>query len=223
MYEPQKEDNVGTEEPADEKKNIAYLETLLSFTASKKDANMFSVKLLNACGSLSSVFDAPYSILTEVGLTMNQAVLIKLVPSITRKYLDDKYFSPHSKSIIADFKSKVVTAFIGVNYEQILLVLRDSKDTELYFGIVSKGSVNASEIYIKKIIELALQYQASSAVIAHNHPSGIAFPSQRDVTSTIKIKNALSAVDIKLTDHLITAGNKAFSMAESEDFFDIFL
>ena len=75
----------------------------------------------------------------------------------------------------------------------------------------------------KKIIELALRFKASSAVIAHNHPSGVSYPSQKDSESTIKIKNALNNVNVILKNHYIVAANNAFSMADSEEFFDLFL
>ncbi len=210
-------------EPIINQGSISALEMLLSYTSSKEEARRLTVKLLNACGSFSAVLDAPYSVLNEQGLSTNQSVLIKIIPAITRKYLDSKYFSKTAPAKISDFKTKIITAFIGSATEEVLLVLRDRFDTELYFGMVSKGSVNASEIYIKKIIELALRFKASSAVIAHNHPSGVSYPSQKDSESTIKIKNALNNVNVILKNHYIVAANNAFSMADSEEFFDLFL
>ena len=202
---------------------LSALEKLLSYTVSEEEAKRQTAQLIRACGSVSSVFDAPYTILTEQGLSMNQAVLIKLIPAITRKYLDSKYYSSDSATMIRDIKHKIIASFIGTTSEQVLLVLRDKFDTELYFGVISKGSVNASEIYIKKIIELARRYKAASAEIAHNHPSGISFPSEKDAESTLRIKNALHNINVDLTNHYIVAANKIFSMAESEDFFDLFL
>ena len=202
---------------------ISALEALLRFTEPAQSAKKHSTALYKACGSLAAVFDAPYNILTDQGLSMSQAILIKLVPAMTRRYLDDKFFSKNSPSKIRDFQRKLIAAFISSRSEQVLLVLRDKYDTELYFGIISKGSVNASEIYIKKILELALRYKASSAIIAHNHPSGLAYPSQLDSQSTLVIKNALSNLDIRLTNHYIIAANQVFSMADSAEFYDLFL
>lgn len=203
--------------------NTAALETLLAYSMSAADAKNYAGKLLNACGSLSAVFDAPYSILLETGLNMSQAVLIKLIPAVTRRYLDDKFFSSSNNAYFTDFKSKVIAAFIGLNKEQVLLSLKDKNDTELYFGMISKGSVNSSEIYIKDMMELAMRNKAATVVIAHNHPSGIAYPSKRDIDSTMRIKFALETINVRLSDHYIIAGNNAFSMAKSEEFFDIFL
>lgn len=202
---------------------ISGLEALLSFTEPVTSAKKHAATLFKACGSLSAIFDAPYNILTDQGLTMNQAILIKLIPAMTRRYLDDKFFSKNSPSKIRDFQRKLIAAFISSRSEQVLLVLRDKYDTELYFGIISKGSVNASEIYIKKILELALRYKAASAIIAHNHPSGIAYPSELDSESTVIIKDALSNLNIALTNHYIVAANQVFSMADSSEFFDLFL
>ena len=201
---------------------LSALEKLLSYTVSEEEAKRQTAQLIRACGSVSSVFDAPYTILTEQGLSMNQAVLIKLIPAITRKYLDSKYYSSDSATMIRDIKHKIIASFIGTTSEQVLLVLRDKFDTELYFGVISKGSVNASEIYIKKIIELARRYKAASAEIAHNHPSGIALPSKKDIDTTIRIQHALNIMHIKLKDHYIFGNNNFCAMSTVKTFQDIF-
>ncbi len=203
--------------------DIETLEVLLSFAMPNKDAQALSARLINSCGSLSAVFEAPYSLLLDYGASSNQAVLIKLIPSLSRKYLDDKYYSEHSKRQIPLFKNKIIAAFIGAPSEKVILVLRDAAETELYFGTLSKGSVNASEVYTKQLIELAIQHKAASAILAHNHPSGIPYPSRKDIESTIKIKNILKSINIRLENHFIVAGNQTFSMAESEEFYDLFI
>jgi len=202
--------------------SIKLLTELLSYTTKPDNAAILANKLINACGSLSAVIEAPYSLLIEFGLSSNQAVLIRMIPPLSRKYLDNKYYSCGNKKIM-DSKSKIITAFLGMTTERVIIILKDKKDTELYFGTLSSGSLNVSEVYIKRVMELALRYNAHSAVIAHNHPSGIPYPSERDVESTIKIKNVLKAVNVVLENHIIVAGTKAFSMAESEEFYEIFI
>ncbi len=206
-----------------ERKSKEILSALLSYASKEEMIPELVEKLMRSCGSLSSVFEAPYSLLSEAGLNSNQVVLLKMIPPLTRKYLDDKYFSSKSNGQIPDLNTKIITAFLGVPTEKVIIILRDKKDTELYFGTLSTGSLNASEIYIKRVMELALRYNAKSAIIAHNHPSGIFFPSQKDIETTIKIKHVLKAVNVRLENHYIIAGNKSFSMAESEEYYEIFI
>ncbi len=226
MPEAYQKENIRTEDTVDEEiqeVSVGILSALLSFCMKPEEAVKSAEKLISSCGSLSAVFEAPYSLLTELGINSGAAVLIKMIPPLTRKYLDDKYFLPDSKGDIPNFNTKIITAFLGVPTEKVIIVLRDKDDTELYFGALSTGSLNASEVYIKRVMELALRYNAHSAIIAHNHPSGIPFPSRKDIETTIKIKNVLKAVNVKLENHYIVAGSKSYSMAESEEFYEIFI
>ena len=81
---------------------------------------------------------------------------------------------------------------------------------------ISDGNVRQSYVYIDRIIEHALLYQASFVIIGHNHPAGTGKPSAPDVSATNAVKNALSTVGIALIDHIIVYDDKYFSFAEKE-------
>ncbi len=68
---------------------------------------------------------------------------------------------------------------------------------------------------IRKIVELALASNATSVVLAHNHPSGIAIPSAEDITTTKRLATALDAVGIILADHIVVADEDFVSMADT--------
>ena len=87
----------------------------------------------------------------------------------------------------------------------------------VFFGSVSKGSFTGSEVPIKKIVELTMKYQAYSAVIAHNHPSGCAYPSREDLIITAKLISTLELIDSHLLDHIIVAGDRTYSMIQHGD------
>ena len=75
--------------------------------------------------------------------------------------------------------------------------------------------MNSAGISIRKIVEIALKANASQVVLAHNHPSGIAIPSDDDVQTTYQLARALRALDIKLVDHLVFADGDYVSMSLS--------
>lgn len=79
---------------------------------------------------------------------------------------------------------------------------------------VSRGTLNQASVYAREIIKAALKHHAAAVILAHNHPSGLAEPSQSDLALTRHLKNALSLVDVRLLDHLIVAGASAVSLAE---------
>ena len=75
--------------------------------------------------------------------------------------------------------------------------------------------MNSAGVPIRRVVEVALSYNASAVILAHNHPSGIALPSEEDVETTRLLARALQAVEIVLTDHLVIADNDFVSLAQS--------
>ncbi len=199
------------------------LELLLFYAVPRRDTNELAHRLINTCGSLSAVLDAPIEILTANGLSQNAAVLLKMIPQLSEKYTIDKYYNDDKIITHHNIGERVLPHFIAANEEQVLLLLLDAKSKEQYCGIISKGSVSASEIYTRKIIQLAMKYHSSGVILAHNHPSGVALPSGNDIKATVNLKNALSTVGVRLLDHLIVADMDFLSLANAEDYMEIFL
>ena len=69
-------------------------------------------------------------------------------------------------------------------------------------------------ISVRKIVKAALDHNATSVVVAHNHPSGLALPSREDRATTLALKAALDAVDVVLVDHVIVADEDFVSLAD---------
>ncbi len=190
------------------------LELLLYYCIPRKDTNAIAHRLLDSFGSLSAVLDAPIDALKECGLSENAAILLKLVPQMSRLYLDDR----QSCDKVVDLENigeRLLHKFIGRDYEAVVLLLLDVKYKEVFCGVINKGSVNSCDLYIRKIIENAMIYNASYAVLAHNHPSGLALPSRADIGSTKTVASALSLVGVRLLDHIVVADEDYVSMRQS--------
>ena len=88
---------------------------------------------------------------------------------------------------------------------------------ELFSGMkqIEHGCVNSANIPIRRLVQEALQANATAVVLAHNHPSGVAMPSQEDVELTERLYYTLRALDISLEDHLIIANDTYRSLRES--------
>lgn len=194
----------------------AVLELLLFYGIPLKDTNAIGHALLQKFGSLSGVFDAPYEELVKVnGVGKSAATLIKLIPQICRRYQENL---DKDKNVIFSYNEAgrlLSQKFVGRSDEVIVLMLLDSKNRVLYCGVVNEGTVTTANIYIKKIVKLAMQYNAVYAILSHNHPSGNCMPSKQDLSSTQWIYEALNIVEIKLIDHIIVSGNHYFSIAKS--------
>jgi DNA repair protein RadC len=152
-------------------------------------------------------------LLKEFGLTDHQITLLKLIPDFSRLYLIDKNKDrPVDISNLCEFFSD---KFIGRTTEIVYILLLDSKDKELYSGVLSKGSINSADLPIRKIVELALSYNAASVAIAHNHLSGIALPSKIDLVTTNLIYKSLKLINVRLIDHVIVSEDDSISLAQS--------
>ncbi len=196
-----------------DKHNI--LELLLFFGIPQKDTNEIAHNLIDTFGSLSAVFDAPYSQLTKVpGVGDNVATLIKLIPSLARVYMTDKY---KYKLFItsSDLGNYILPRFVGINEERVFVMYLDIKNNLLGSEFAAKGSLTNVSMDFRKIIDGVLKYNAVNVVIAHNHPGGIALPSTDDINSTRALSDALRLVNAKLYDHLVVSDNEFVSFKDS--------
>ena len=191
------------------------LELLLFYAIPRKDTNELAHVLIDTFGSLKGVFDAPYEELIKVpGIGPNTAALLKLVPSLTRTY-----YSSDARSVILDTSEKsgeyFLPYYIGQTEEVVRLACLDAGGKVISNQILHRGSANAAEVNLRKIVNIALRNNAMGVILAHNHPGGLPLPSEEDVATTKSIREALMPMGILLMDHIIVAGQDYVSMARS--------
>lgn len=195
------------------------LELMLYYAIPYRNTNDIAKLLIDRFGSLSGVLDAPVDALIEAGLTENQAVYLKLFPDITRLYYSAKYSADDGPLDFDSLPQYITPKFIGLgSRERVLLILADAKGREVFCGFISEGSFEELQLSVRRIVRLAMNYGANYAVLAHNHPSGVALPSPEDCKATSALKKALALVDINLIDHFIVANDECISMSQSHLF-----
>lgn len=201
------------------------IELLLFYGIPRKDTNEIAHRLMNRFGSLSAIFDAPVKSLQECGISYNTAIFLKLIPDVCSRYYKDKYVSPNKNKKFnsgKNIKDFVLTYFIGKNEEHLLLLLLNSKGEQLYCNFICKGTNSTSDVNITKILQSCVQHKASGAIIAYNHPRGIAIPSNRDIEMAFKLKKALSTIGVVLLEQFIVSGMEACAMSEVDGCEEIF-
>jgi DNA repair protein RadC len=99
-------------------------------------------------------------------------------------------------------------------YEVFVVVLLDAQNRVLTSEEMFRGTLTQTSVYPREVVKVALRHNAAAVIFAHNHPSGVAEPSQADELLTRTLKAALALVDIKVVDHFVVAGGSALSMAE---------
>ena len=110
--------------------------------------------------------------------------------------------------------------FFGRKLETVFLLCLDAKCKLLCCKELGEGGTNSARVSIRKVVETAIGVNASTVVLAHNHPSGLAVPSPEDIQTTRRVAMALRAVDITLADHIIVADDDYVSIAMSDERFN---
>lgn len=182
------------------------LELILFYVLARIDTNPLAHKLLNEFGSFSGVIDAPYESLLQVdGVGESVATFIKLIHEIIRKYELDK-FSHEGLSNLDDIAKYMVQYYKNQTVESLVVLLLDNSGKLFNVVKVCEGTVNSLNMPTRQISNILHRYNASSYILVHNHPSGIAAPSQEDIAVTIQMDSVLNALDFKIKEHIIVAG-----------------
>ena len=101
-----------------------------------------------------------------------------------------------------------------LSHEVFAVMFLDNAHRLIEFEVLFEGTINGASVYPRRVLERAIDWQAAAVIFAHNHPSGIAEPSQADQNITKTLIKALSLVDIRVLDHLIIGDCEAVSFAE---------
>lgn len=200
---------------------VQVLELLLFYCIPRKDTNPIAHALIAHFGSLSQVLEASAEELMKVeGMGENAATFLRLTTEVGRYYLVNRTMQATILPTIEDCAKYMLPFFFGRRNETVFLLCLDAKCKVLCCREVGEGSVNSAGISVRKIVETALGVNATTVVLAHNHPSGVALPSGEDVQTTRRIAMALSAVEIHLADHIVVADDDYVSLAQSGHRFD---
>jgi DNA repair protein RadC len=117
-----------------------------------------------------------------------------------------------TQAAIGYFKNRYADAN---DRERFSAAFLDSQHRVIAAKEMFAGTVGESAVHPREIIKEVLFYNAASVMLAHNHPGGSERPSQADIAVTARIKQSMDAVGVKLLDHIIIAGNRAVSLAET--------
>ena len=200
------------------------MEMLLFYSIPRKDTNEIAHNLINRFGgTVSGVLDASVEELVKVdGVSHHTAALIKLMVPIVRCYLTEKNEKKNVYSNLDEVCDFLVQKYISYTKEMFSVISFSGSGRKLGFDILGEGNVAEVNVSIREVVETAINRKAVSVIIAHNHPDGVAIPSQGDIAVTRKIQSALSHINIKLLDHIIIGGDDYVSLCQSRLYRDIF-
>ena len=196
--------------------DVQVLELALYYCIPRRDTNPIAHALIEHFGSLSQVLEASVEELQKVpGIGEGTAVYLSMLTQIGRFYLVDRSQREEILPTLDKCGEYLVPRFFGRSTETVFLLCLDAKCKVLCCREVGQGSVNSAGISVRKIVETALGVNATTVVLAYNHPSGLALPSAEDIITTRRVAAALAAVEVHLADHVVVADGDYVSMLQS--------
>ncbi len=140
-------------------------------------------------------------------LTDNQ-VLDKAAEILANNYLNKEVFCSSEKT-----KQFVSCKLANYEREIFSVMMLDNQHRLIEWNEMFFGTIDAAAVYPREVVKVVLKVNAAAVILAHNHPSGIAEPSQADIAITKKLVDALALIDVKVLDHLIVS-DSVISFAE---------
>ncbi len=191
------------------------IEMLLFYTCPRKDTNELAHRLINRFGSIASILDADVSELVAVsGITENTAVLFKIITKIL-----PLYYNTRTENIVIDSTEKLkemfIPCFVGLDHEEFRVACFDNNLKLIANKMLFSGSVSASAVNTRMIVEFVIKSKSSMVAFAHNHPKGSAAPSTNDIRTTRMVNDIFRGLGITLMDHIIVGEVNVVSMREN--------
>ncbi|MDE5604511.1 MAG: DNA repair protein RadC [Eubacterium sp.] len=200
------------------------LEMVLFYVIPRKDVKPIAKALLKHFGSLENVLSASKKQLMNIpGVGNETAVYLNLIFDVFLRLRDNRCKEQKTIKSLDDAADYFKEMYQFENKDERLAVMMlDSSNTIINCIFLSEGSVNAMEINARKLMEQIIGFNASSVIIAHNHPNGIAYPSSEDVNFTLNVREMLKNMGVTLVDHVILNNKEAFSMHSDLEFVGYF-
>jgi DNA repair protein RadC len=119
--------------------------------------------------------------------------------------------SLHSPGATRDYLTVTMAA---LEHEIFVVILLNTRHQILSIEELFRGTIDGASVHPREVVKIALRANAAAVICAHNHPSSVAQPSNVDEIITMRLKDALALIDVRLLDHLIIGGEEVYSMAE---------
>ncbi len=113
-----------------------------------------------------------------------------------------------------DTQAYLTIKFNGLEHESFRVMFLDNQHGLIELKEMFRGTIDGAAVYPREVVKAALQFNAAAVIFAHNHPSGVNEPSMADKHITKRLVDALQTIDIRVLDHIVIGGNKAYSFAE---------
>ena len=173
-----------------------------------------AARLLDRFGSLRRLIHAQSHEIRDCrGVGEARLEAVRVLPELARRYYDESLPSGETIRSPTDTEAFLKARMRHLGHEVFCCLFLDNRHRVLRFDEMFRGTIDGTSVYPREVVKEALAVNAAAVILAHNHPSGVAEPSQADERITKRLKSALELVDIRLLDHLIIGDGRATSLA----------
>lgn len=172
-------------------------------------------ELLERFGSLRQLIAVDRSRFCEgQGLGAARFAQLQAAAEISRRQLSESLRARPLLSSPNSTREFLSARLRDLELEVFCCLYLDKRHRLIQFEELFRGTIDGASVHPREIVKLGLQKNAAAIIVAHNHPSGVAEPSQADELITQRLKEALALVDIRLVDHIIVGDGTSVSLAE---------
>lgn len=189
--------------------DVELLEMLLYFVIKRSNTNPTAHALLDKFGSLKGVCEADYLQLCSLeGIGSTSAVFFVLLGELQRRIITSDVKPEKRFSSVEQIGEFFINKYKGLSEEAVMLLMLDNKNAIIDCKTVHTGTVSSSSVSPRTIAKIALDANAVSVVIAHNHPLGDPSPSDDDIVLTRTLRRVLGDLDINFIEHILVASDR---------------
>ena len=171
-------------------------------------------ELLQNFGSLRQLFDADAEKFCEThGMGEAKYVQLQAVLEMSRRYLAEKLRRGDPLNDPDAVRFYLTSKLRDYRFEVFSCLFLDTRHRVIEYEELFKGTIDGASVHPREVVRRALYHNAAAVIFAHNHPSGVAEPSQADERITGKLKDALNLIDVRVLDHFVI-GDQVVSFAE---------
>jgi len=192
------------------------VELLLTLGTPRRDCKPQGKEAIKRFKTLRGVLEAPPEELRKIkGITAHNVFVIKFMQDVAREFLKEQVLDkPYCRSSREVF-DYLYHSMRDLKKEVFKVLFLDSQNRVAKIEDLFEGTLNASAIYPREIIQGAVKHNATALIFVHNHPAGNPQPSDNDKQITQDLVFAANIMQIRILDHIVIGDNRYFSFADA--------
>jgi DNA repair protein RadC len=170
---------------------------------------------LSGFGSLRALLQADLKLFCQhAGLGPAKYVQLQAVMEMARRHLYEDLKRGDALTSPGAVRQYLKSRLLALPHEVFACLFLDNQHRVIAFEELFRGTLDSASVYPREVMKRALAHNAAALILTHNHPSGVAEPSQADLHLTRRLREALALVDIRVLDHLVIGDGEPVSLAE---------